>query len=94
MHVNGHKCHIAYLVPWNMKQLLTFNKTAKQGSISILGQALQLHGAADFPFRNKEETKLMFFLSRSSHILPAAGRAGEWETSKELELPFLPFCLQ
>lgn len=35
MHVSGHKCHIAYLVLWNSKQLQDFNEEEKQNSVII-----------------------------------------------------------
>lgn len=93
MHVNGHKCHIAYLVPWNTKQLLTFrSEAAEQSPISILAHPLRVHVAADFLWREKEQARPMLFLPRSSHILPGAGRAGEWDVGAFLSsvICFIP----
>lgn len=93
MHVNGQKCHIAYLVPWNTKQLLTFSKAAEQSPISIPVHSLRVHVAADFLCRKKEQARLMLFLPRSSHILPGAGRAGEWDVGAFLSsvICFIPW---
>lgn len=61
MHVNGHKCHIAYLALWNTKQLPAFNGEEKQSSVSIPLHNLLFHLAADFG--KKKQTELIWCLS-------------------------------
>lgn len=77
--VNGHKCHIAYLSLCNTQQLLEFNEEAAQGSENRPVCALFLHFAADLRAR-KEQNRSDVFTPEIIHILPRAGRAGDWDT--------------
>lgn len=67
MHVNGHKCHIAYLALWNTKQLLAFNEEEKQSSVSIPVHTLLFHLAADFGKRKKQNWSDVFPLKINPH---------------------------
>lgn len=77
--VNGHECHIAYRALCNTQQLLAFNEAAAQGSENSPVCALFVHFAADLRAR-KEQNRSDAFTPEIIHILPRAGRAGDWDT--------------
>lgn len=79
--VNGRECHVAYLALCNTQQLLAFNEEAAQGSENSPVCALFMHFAADLRAR-KEQNRSDVFTPEIVHILPRAGRAGDWDTGR------------
>lgn len=69
---------MSYCLSWSV-QLLVFNEETAQGFENHTVCALFIHFAADLRARKKQNQSDVF-TPEIIHILPRAGRAGDWDT--------------